>query len=554
MAKKKWKMLTALLLVIVMVFALAACGGSDSNNDQQGEPEESESAEKGGDLVVATYTDGSNCIMDPQMTWSYGDWQLNNQLYDTLVTTDFDGQTLKDALAESWEVSEDGLTYTFHLKEGIKFHSGKALTSDDVKRTFTRWQTDPAAEYSYYLDFVEEMECPDDQTVILKLSKPDNNLLINLTTPLAGIMNIDAVEQAEKDGKVYGVEVVDGTGPFKLVEYVNSDHITMERNEEYAWGSSIYENDGAPYLKTLTYRYIPEAGTRLMELKGGTVDVLGNGCVFANELEGLAAEGYGIYEYTPPYPVFFTFQMNRVTDKNVRIAMNMAYDREEEIATVMYGHAVPMIGALPSDYPTYWKGQDDLYPYDVDAANKLLEDSGYILSDDGYRYKDGKKLTYEISYCSSDEDAKSAELFQAQMKKIGIDITINTSVSDFWERVGGDGGNNFDILIMGLYINTTEDMLQEYMYSKNMPSPNRSGWSSPEADELLVTARSTTDQELKQQCYDRVQQIAMEEEVLWLPMYSRNGWSVAQPWVKGLKAHPTIVEGETKYIDVYIEK
>ena len=162
MAKKKWKMLTALLLVIVMVFALAACGGSDSNNDQQGEPEESESAEKGGDLVVATYTDGSNCIMDPQMTWSYGDWQLNNQLYDTLVTTDFDGQTLKDALAESWEVSEDGLTYTFHLKEGIKFHSGKALTSDDVKRTFTRWKTDPAAEYSYYLDFVEEIECPDD--------------------------------------------------------------------------------------------------------------------------------------------------------------------------------------------------------------------------------------------------------------------------------------------------------------------------------------------------------------------------------------------------------
>ena len=87
-----------------------------------------------------------------------------------------------------------------------------------------------------------------------------------------------------------------------------------------------------------------------------------------------------------------------------------------------------------------------------------------------------------------------------------------------------------------------------------LPSPNRSGWSSPEADELLVTARSTTDQELKQQCYDRLQQIAMEDEVLWLPMYSRNGWSVAGSWVKGMKSHPTIVEGETKYIDVYIEK
>lgn len=538
MLKQKWKRISATLLIFVMVFALASCGGDDGGSSESEE------------LVVGTYSEGSNCIMDPQMTSSYGDWQYVNQMYDTIVTTDFDGETIKDALAESWEVSDDGMTYTFHLKDGIKFHSGKALTSEDVKWTWERWRTESGTCYSYYLDFVDTIETPDEKTVVVNMSKPDNNFLVNMTVPVASIMNKDAIEQAEADNKVYGVEVVDGTGPFKLEEYVASDYLKMTRNDDYTWGSSIFENQGPAHISGIKVRFVPEPGTRQMEFEAGNIDVLGNGCVFANELDGLLEKGdYTLEEYNPPYPVSLMFQTERVPDKAVRQACNMAIDRDEIINTVMGGHCEAMYTGLPEGYKWNWKEGKDYYKYDLEAAGKLLEDNGYKLGSDGYRYKDGEKLSMEISYCDSDEDAKTAELFQAQMKKIGIDVIVNTSTADFWDRIGGDGDNDFDVLIMGTYINSAEDMLQEYMYSKNMPAPNRSKWSDPEVDKLLAEARSTTDETRRMECYEEIQKVAAEE-ALWVPLYSKNGWSVLNNRVKGYKAHPTIMEGEPKFLDV----
>ncbi len=542
MLKQKLRKVTAALLILVMVFTLAACGG----DDKEGGGEESRP------LVIGTYSVGASCILDPQMTSNYGDWQYVNQMYDTIVTTDFDGETIKDALAESWDVSDDGKTYTFHLKDGVKFHSGKELTSEDVKWTWERWRTESGTVYSYYLDFVDTIETPDEKTVVVNMTQPDNNFLVNMTVPVASIMNKEAVEEAKAEGKVYGTEVVDGTGPFKFKEYVANDYIEMTRNDDYTWGSSAFENQGPAKVSGIKVRFLPEPGTRQMEFEAGNVDILGNGCVFANELENLLKKGdYTLEEYTPPYPVFLLFQTERV-EKAVRIACNLAIDRDEIVSTVMGGRADPMYSGLPENYKWNWKEGKDYYAHDLDEAGKVLDEAGYTLGDDGYRYKDGKKLSIEISYCSSDEDAKTAEIFQAQMKKIGIDVVVNTSTADFWERVGGEGGNDFDVLIMGTYINSAEDMLQEYMYSKNIPAPNRSRWSSPEADKLLAEARSTTDEDRRMECYEQLQEIAAEE-ALWVPLYNKHGWSVLNDNVKGYKAHPTIMEGEPKMLDVSIE-
>lgn len=522
-----------------MAFTLASCGGGDSDSGKASD-----------ELVVGTYSIGASCILDPQMTSNYGDWQYVNQMYDTIVTTDFDGETIKDALAETWKVSDDGKTYTFHLKDGVKFHSGKALTAEDVKWTWERWKTETGTCYSYYLDFVDTIEAPDEKTVVVNMTQPDNNFLVNMTVPVASIMNKEAVEQAKADDKVYGTEVVDGTGPFKFEEYVASDYIKMVRNDDYTWGSSIFENQGPAHVSGVKVRFLPEPGTRQMEFEAGNVDILGNGCVFANELDALLEKGdYTLAEYKPPYPVFLMFQTERVPDKAVRKACNMAIDRDEIINTVMSGHAEAMYSGLPEGHKWNWAEGKDFYKHDVEAAAKLLEDNGYKLESDGYRYKDGKKLSMEISYCSSDEDAKTAELFQAQMKKIGIDVVVNSSSADFWERVGAEGNNDFDVLIMGTYINSAEDMLQEYMYSKNMPAPNRSRWSSPEIDKLLLEARSITDEAKRMECYEEIQKVAAEE-ALWVPIYNKNGWSVLNSTVQGYTAHPTIMEGEPKFLDV----
>ena len=544
MLKKNFRVLVAVLLVLSMALSMVACGSGPSGATPN-TPEN--------ELVIGTYSVGASLRMDPPMTANYGDWNYNDQVYDTIVTTDYDGVTIKDSLAETWEVSDDGMTYTFHLKEGVKFHSGKALTSEDVKLSWERWQTDPEAQYSYYLDFVESIETPDDLTVVVNMEKPDNNLLINLTVPVASIVNVDFIEQAEAEGKVYGVEVADGTGPFKLEEYVAGDHLTLVRNDEYTWGPSYYENQGPAHLEKLTFRFLSEPGTRQMEFEAGNLDMVGNGCIFAQELDRLLEDDtFVLEEYTPPYPIFLMFQTERVPDKAVRQAMNYAIDRDEIIETTMGGHAQPMLGCLPSNYEWYWDGADSMYPYDLEKAGEILDEAGYVLEDDGYRYKDGEKLSIELSHTTASEDAKTAELVQAQMKKIGIDIVINTNTADFWTRIGGEGDNDYDVLIMGLFINSPEDMLMEYLYSGNIPAPNRSKWGDPEVDEMLVEARSTTDVEKRHELYNKVQEIVMEE-ALWVPMYNKNGWSVTRSWVKGYVPHPTIVEGEPKYLDVYKE-
>ena len=550
MLKQSKKKLFVLLLALVMIFMLASCSNGEEVGGTDSEADKTDS-DIPQDLVIAFYGEGMGVNMDAQMSWSYADWEMFNQTYDTLVTTDYDGITIVDALAESWDVSEDGLTYEFHLKEGIKFHSGADCTSEDVKWTFERWTTHPEAQYGYYLDFVESIETPDDLTVVLNLSQPDNNLLVNLTVPVASILNKDAIEQAEADGKVYGREVVDGTGPFKFVEYIAGDRLIVEKNDDYAWGSSMYNNTNAPHLDTVTFRFVPEAGTRQMELLAGNVHILGNGSTFASEIQGIVDQGFIMAEYYPPYPVFLMFQTERVPEQAVRQAFYMAVDREEIIDIVMDGHAIEMKGGLPADQEWYWKGADDYYDYDIDAANQLLEDNGYILESDGYRYKDGQQLTIEISYCASEEDATMSVILQEQVKKIGINLTINTSTNDFWTRISGAGDNDFDVLIMELYINSAEDMLQEYLYSKNRPSPNRGKWSSDEVDAMLAEARSTTDQARRKELYDKIQEIVLEK-ALWVPIYSRNGWTIVSPKVEGFTVHPTIVEGCPKLGDVYI--
>lgn len=546
--KSQLKTIVSLLLVLIMAFSFVGCSKSDDTSGPASKTDEKEQIDKNATLVRGTMST-SRCLLDPHYTTDYGDYDYMNQIYDTLVVTDFDGKTIKAGLANSWEVSEDGLKYTFHLKDNVKFHSGKQMTSADVKWTYDRWRAKENASVTRtFVEAIESIDTPDDYTVVLNLKKPDSNLLINFTVPVASILNKDVVEKAEAEGKVYGTEIVDGTGPYKFKEYVENEIIVLERNDEYAWGPEIFENKGPAHFKEIVVRFLPEPGTRLMEFQGGNVDILGNACVVASELKNLEKLDYiKVANFSPPFPVFIQFQLKNVPDINIRRACNMAIDREEMINTVMAGTAEPMVGALPSNYEWYWKGADNYYPYDLEKASKLLEDNGYILKEDGCRYKDGKKLKLNICFYGQ-EETMLANLFQAQMKKIGVDVNVDMAhYADFWDYINT---NEFDTMIMALYINTPEDMLYEYMSSNNIPYPNRQSYSDPETDELLEKAKITMDRVERQALYDKIQEKALET-AMWIPLYNRNGFLVYNSRVKGFKPHPTIVDGMPKLLDAY---
>jgi len=540
MKRKSWKAAGSLLLALIMIFSFVGCGqsGDEAMDDSQ-------------TLIIGTQAAG-RCFLDPHNTTDYGDYNYMNQVYDTLVVADFDGATIKAGLADSWEVTPDGLAYTFHLKENVKFHSGKPMTSDDVKWTYDRWRAEETGSVTKsFVAAVESIETPDDYTVVIHMSRPDPNLLINFTVPVASILNRESVEQAQAEGKVYGTELVDGTGPFKFKEYVENERIVFSRNDEYAWGPEIFKNKGAAHVSELLVRCLPEAGTRMMEFQGGNVDILGNSCIAATEIKNLEKMDYvEIAYFEPPFPAFIQFQLDRVSDINVRRACNMAIDREEIIHTCKADICEPMVGALPSSYEWYWDGADNYYPYDPEKAGQLLEESGYIMKEDGFRYKDGQKLSFNILF-GTKEDQMIASMLQAQFKKIGIDVVADMShYNDFWDYINT---NDFDALVMELILNTPEDMLYEYMSSKHLPYPNRQSYSDPQTDEWLEQARVTMDREERQALYDKIQEKAMET-AMWIPVYNTKGFIVYNSRVKDFKTHPTIVEGIPKLLDVYKEQ
>jgi len=191
-------------------------------------------------------------------------------IHDTLVVLDYDG-TIKPGLAESWEVSPDGLIYRFHLRRGVRFHSGKPLTAADVKYSLERWKTTPKSPTAYNIDQVTAVEAPDEYTVVLRLSQPFVLLLDNLTSGWASILNREAVERL---GPNYGVSGAEGTGPFKFVEWTRNQRLVLERNPDYNWGAAIFSNRGPAYVDRVEFRIIPEEGTRVAEFEAGNIDIL----------------------------------------------------------------------------------------------------------------------------------------------------------------------------------------------------------------------------------------------------------------------------------------
>src|ERR1700687_6243064 len=189
-------------------------------------------------LIIGQPTDADS--LDPHKVSAVIAVERMYNLYDTLVNLDFDMQTITPGLAESWTISPDGKTYTFKLKRGVKFHSGKALTAQDVKYSFDRWR-DPAtaSPTRRRVAEIEEVVAKDDQTVVIRTKDRSNYLLFNLASGFASIVNADAIRQ---HGANYGTLAADGTGPVTVEEWLLRDRFVVNRIPEYRWGPPMFKN------------------------------------------------------------------------------------------------------------------------------------------------------------------------------------------------------------------------------------------------------------------------------------------------------------------------
>ena len=215
-------------------------------------------------------------------------------MHDELACRDYDGAYVPN-LATEWEISDDGLTYTFAIREGVTFHSGKAMTAADFKYSFERWKTLEGSPTAFAIAPIETIDAPDDVTLVLNLSQPFNVLFDSLTNGWAVVLNQEVVEAA---GENYGVDTIDGTGPFVFDSWTRNQGINDDIASTPTLGAlPMFENPGPAYVDTVEFRVIPEGNTRIAEFQAGNIHLAARTCR-RSKFERLSnADGVEIIEY-----------------------------------------------------------------------------------------------------------------------------------------------------------------------------------------------------------------------------------------------------------------
>jgi peptide/nickel transport system substrate-binding protein len=412
------------------------------------------------------------------------------QVFGRLVTRDPATGEYVPELA-SWEISEDGLTWTFTIKSGVTFHNGDPLTADAIVWWFEQAR-DPNGFYGFKgaYSVIETVTAADPSTVVLTLSHPDAALLFMLTTVYSSIHNPKTYEELGPDN--YGIQGIDGTGAFKLDKFIPGDSLKIVRNEAFAWPAEFIANSGAPYLDGVEYRYIADATSRSAAIEAGDLDI-----VVAPNLADVSRlqENSNLNVITQPQPaermVLFNCQRAPFDDKRVRQAFACAIQRDPIVERLLFGLGSPAYSYVPPTFPDMFL-QDTIgyFSFDIEVGKALLAEAGLTDSDgDGFVEFNGAAWEPEMMVSTDTELVTLAQVLQAQAAEIGINLKI--AQVDVETSSARTGGGDFD-LATAFYLWDGPDMMFDWsFYSANIGGSNLSRFSEPSVDALIETMRNT---------------------------------------------------------------
>lgn len=427
-------------------------------------------------------------------------------VYEGLV---HDGPDLvpQPSLAESWDISEDGLTYTFRLREGVTFHHGRAFTADDVVYSFERvMDPETGSPWVTYTDRISGIEAPDTGTVVITLESPDASFLAGLGRRGLVILPQDIVES---EGGLSQQMV--GTGPFRFFEYVPNSTVTLERNDTY-WDA------GKPYLDGVEIQIIPDDTSRTTALVSGTVDLIEQ--VPHKDIEIVEeADGMRLVGGTATNLRWLVFNTRRVPfDRaEVRRAIAMGIDRQPIIDAAVFGFGDPLVGMYPE---TFWFGYEgDVPDPDLEAAAARLAELG--LPDD---FRPGLLTWAQYGFLSN-----TSVVVQEQLRQMGIESEIvaeenATYIQRFYEY-------DFDIAVMGAsgYVDPNDFIQQNF---KSDEVNNTSGYANPEMDALIAEGLETQNLDARADIYQQIQQLIIDDAP-WINLYTSSTYEGAAARVKG---------------------
>ena len=453
-------------------------------------------------------------------------------------------------LAESWIVSEDGLTYTFKLKENVTFHNGDPLTAHDFVYTIAR-ATDPemASPMSGTIwGPVVEYEAVDDYTLVLKLAEPNYPWIIGIAQTGSQPVSQRAIEELGED---YAWNPV-GVGPFMFKEYTTGEKAVLVRNPDYNWAPEFLEN-GPANIEAIEFRIIPEYSTRVAGLEAGDLDFSDLNYPDIPRFEG--DEQFDIItDFDQGMWPFIAYNLSKPPFDNVlvRQAFNYAVDHDALVSIMLQGNGIPLYGPITHNTFGYDPFVEEIgYHYDLEKAKSLMQEAGYTYNEDGMLLTpEGEPLVLDIPVRTSDIDnrSKMAEVLSEQFKLLGVEVTITVEDGGInWERlIGGD----YQITISGLGW-PDADMMYIALHSSFLGLVNLSQANDPVLDELLTKTRTEVGPESHQEAVNAAVTYIIENALL-SPIYSAKKFYAMNSRVKDYVYSPPM--GQLRLTNAYIEE
>ncbi|MGN7478474.1 ABC transporter substrate-binding protein [Solibacillus silvestris] len=547
---KKGKVyLLSLIMLLTMSLFLAACGADDEDASTADPDTDSSSTNTDSDTTdnsssstpqVLVFGRGADSVsLDPGIVTDGESFKVTQNLFETLLNFGEQDTTIHPGLAKEWKVSDDGLTYTFQLQEGVKFHDGTDFNAEAVIKNINRWKGGKEEDFYYFNsmfkaegeDIIKDVTAEGDHTVIFTLTRPQAPFLKNLAMSPFGIGSPTAFEAA---GDKFGDQPV-GTGPFKFTDWKRNDSITIEKFADY-W------QEGLPKLDKVIFRSIPDNSARLNELMAGNID-LADG---VNPSDGKTVEGDSTLQLIerPSMNIGYLGLTNTrapFDNKLVRQAVNYAIDKQAIVDAFFEGRAEVAANPMPSSISGY-NDAISPYPYDPEKAKSLLAEAGY----------DGKEIelwAMPVPRPYMPDGAKVAEVIQKNLEDVGIPSKIVTfEWATYLEKAKNGEADAFMLGWTGDN-GDADNFIYTLLDKDNIGSNNYAFYSNEEVHGLLIKAQSETDENVRNDLYKKAQEI-IHEDAPWVPLAHSTPLLAAKAGVKDFKPHPT---GSDKLDKVSIE-
>lgn len=496
------------MIMMAMILIIAACSDGEVKSDAEGAKSEGSTTDEksGGSLYLGTTA--APTLFNPYYSTDTSSSTIEGFIFSGLVTVDHDFNPEGD-LAEDWDVTEDGLKWTFYLRENIKWHDGEDFTADDVVFSYNiPLNEDYVGPRGLPFEVIEEINKVDDYTVEIILSEPYAPF-ITITAQFEVLPEhiLGDVPVADLGTQRFNTKEPIGTGPFKFKEWREGEYIELVANEDYYLG--------APKLDSIIYKIVPDMNTLMAQVQVGDINLAGISPEYMETAKNLEDKGIVKLESGPSNSweyIGYNLRNDLFKDKLVRQALTHAIDKEAIVQAILDGSGTVAHG--PGS-PANWSFNPDVakFEYNPEEAKKKLKEAGWEPGADGILEKDGQKFEFVLKTTSANEIRQQiAEVAQQQLSEIGIKTTIELLEWSAYVEETSPPKWNFDAIVAGWSIGSDPDPTWFWHTSEIENGLNYGGYSNPEVDALLSENTKLSDLSERKDIIGKADAIVTEDQ------------------------------------------